>query len=111
MSLKISEILNQKKTFDFSYLDKTIKIICLSSKFNAYSRAKQADFANFTDWERWFLGEIILEWDLIGDDGKMCPCNMEILNALPDSFINNLLIKAYEEIKIDPNPDCTASDT
>jgi hypothetical protein len=111
MSIKLSELLNQKKTVTVELKEGPLEITFNPGAFSSKNRENIGDFATVLEWYRHFLAGCILEWDLAGEDGKPVPVTEEVLSALPDPYVEAVFEDLRQATAVSPKKGGSSSDT
>ena len=111
MAIKLSEILNKKRTIIIPLVDGDLSVTYNPSAFCAKNRENFNDFDGLLSWARWFFIQAIIEWDMVNDEGEPLAVSEEVINMLPDNYTETIFSEIRKDAGIDPKKDSTTSDT
>ena len=118
MPLKLTEIQRSEATFTVSYLGETVEVVYNPGKLTyglrvrlvlgsqAYLPDAQATKARAIQdaWSSYHadLATLLVRWDVLDDAGKPLPPTKELLEQMPQEFVNALLTALLEHQTINP---------
>lgn len=111
MSVKLSELLNQKKTVTVELKEGPLEITFNPAAFCSKNRENAKDFSTILEWYRFFLGVCIISWDMADDKGDPVPVSDKVLAQLPDPYVEAIFEDLRQASAVSPKKEGSSSDT
>lgn len=117
MPLKLMELRKATRAVTFSYSGEDVTVVYKPGLFTAERRLRLIYGSNayvdgdaprarevLSGWESYHadLAEVLVSWDVLGDDGKPCKPTADLLEQFPQSFINALVGALVNDQNVNP---------
>jgi hypothetical protein len=126
MPLKLTELRKATRPVTFSYSGEDVTVVYKPGMFTADLRLRMIYGSNayvegdaprarevLTGWESYHadLAEVLVSWDVLGEDGKPCKPTAALLAQFPQSFINALVGALVNDQNVNPQTGKDSKDT